>query len=406
VTRMRLLVVPLLLATCGQSSAMRPASPPCASPPECEAQGGPTCSADRRTVQACEARDGCLQRVTRRTCHPRAICAGLPGSASCQQVSAGSRQACALTDGNVRCWGPGSQGAVSFAGGGRPVQISAGDDHGCALTDDGQVQCWGGNRYGQLGTGQQGPDQPTAVRAAALGDAMTSLSAGVQATCGIARDRSLRCWGWNSFNALGTGTHQNGAVLVPERPPAFGAELLDFHISRAPDSAMSCALAGRTVQCYGRGTGFERKETGPAEGLVSPVQIALGYGHACALEADGRLLCWGWNGQGQVGDGTTRDAARPVVVLDGVASVAAGFTHSCAVTMDRRLRCWGDDSRGAIGDGQSGPGLTVTGPGRLVDVTDVVQVTAGDGFTCALTADASVWCWGRDFGPTPSAQGN
>jgi alpha-tubulin suppressor-like RCC1 family protein len=84
----------------------------------------------------------------------------------------------------------------------------------------------------------------------------------------------------------------------------------------------------------------------------------------------------------------------PVPALAGVSSVAAGHDHTCAITGDGRLHCWGDNRDGAVGDGTSDQAIRA--PYHVRELRDVVQASAGAGFTCALTADGGVWCWGSN----------
>ena len=90
-------------------------------------------------------------------------------------------------------------------------------------------------------------------------------------------------------------------------------------------------------------------------GLASGVSaIAAGEGHTCALTTSGGLKCWGYNYNGQVGDGTTMQRITPVAVsglASGVSAIASGRFHTCALTTAGGLKCWGENNSGELGDG-------------------------------------------------------
>ena len=151
--------------------------------------------------------------------------------------------------------------------------------------------------------------------------------------------------------------------------------------------------------------------------------LSAGSGHTCVVATAGGLKCWGQNGNGQLGDGTSglgNFSSTPVDVVGlsrGVATVSAGFRHTCALTTAGGLKCWGDNRKGQLGDG------TQTERNTPVDVcamgatrpctaannnilTGVAAVSAGAfGHTCAVTTTGGVLCWG-DNGSGQLGDGN
>ena len=89
-----------------------------------------------------------------------------------------------------------------------------------------------------------------------------------------------------------------------------------------------------------------------AGGLTFKV-ISVGGEHSCGLTTEGLAYCWGWNAEGQLGDGTTLMRMTPVPVLGGLsfATISAGYVHTCGLTTSGVLYCWGNNEYGEVGDG-------------------------------------------------------
>lgn len=129
---------------------------------------------------------------------------------------------------------------------------------------------------------------------------------------------------------------------------------------------------------------------------LEAVQIAAGTYHACAVTTTGGLKCWGFNGNGQLGDGTTINRNAPVDVVGlgtGVQSAALGAYHSCALLTTGGVKCWGYNGGNALGDGTSTSSATPVDVSRMTG--NVASIAAGSWHTCAVMATfGSVKCWG------------
>ncbi len=323
------------------------------------------------------------------------------------EVSAGHSHSCALDAGHhAWCWGRNLYGAlgdgttedrhapVAVATGVPFAAISAGLDYTCALATTGGVYCWGANFNGQLGN-------RTAIHSALPVTAATSgyrsVSAGESHTCGTRTDGRTFCWGTALAN------EPDGSRLPDELAPA----LLDgpgfAAVSAGFEIACAVTPAG-TPYCWGnRAPGVLVTDSGqsssnhpvavPANG-VALVSIDASWKSACGLTAAGRAWCWGFNGNGQVGDGTLVDARTPQPVAGGLVSAslsARGPGHACGIAADDAAWCWGAGGFGALGTGtRAGSAVPVAVVGGL----RFARIAAGFYHTCGITTDGEAYCWG------------
>src|SRR5204863_5468113 len=127
--------------------------------------------------------------------------------------------------------------------------------------------------------------------------------------------------------------------------------------------------------------------------------IAAGFGHTCTLTRIGGVDCWGYNGWGQLGDGTTIERHKPVAVsglASGETAIAAGYEHTCALTGVGGVACWGENYVGELGDGTSTNRHTPVAVSGLA--SGVAAIAASSVHTCALTRPGGVKCPGANGG--------
>lgn len=178
---------------------------------------------------------------------------------------------------------------------------------------------------------------------------------------------------------------------------------------RARGSHACVITAAGGVACWGEnggalgdGTTTARREPVPVVGLPAGgiATVVPGWQHTCAVTSAGALLCWGENGDGRLGDGTTSDRLTPVAVSglgSGVAAVAAGGVHTCALTTGGGVKCWGGNLYGGLGDGTWTPVRTT--PVDVVGLeSGVTAIAVGGAHSCALTSGGGVKCWGLPAG--------
>ncbi len=133
----------------------------------------------------------------------------------------------------------------------------------------------------------------------------------------------------------------------------------------------------------------------PVPGLTGVLQIAAGYQHVLALKSDGTVWAWGYNFFRELGDGTQTDRATPFQIpgLSGIAQVSAGFYDSLAVGTDGSVWAWGHNGFGELGDGTTTNRAT---PVKLTGLSGVEQVSAGYEHSLAVKSDGTVWAWGNN----------
>jgi alpha-tubulin suppressor-like RCC1 family protein len=232
------------------------------------------------------------------------LIARVPGAS--EEVSAAGWGSCArLSDGTVACWGNGltpEPGPTVAAGIEHAVAMANGATHACAVSQTGDVRCWGQNALGTLGDGTWEDSRYDPQPVVGLSEPAIGVAAAQEVSCAIANSRDAYCWGYGEDGLLGNGTTMNMNVAT-----------------KVTDLTGVVEMDAQT--------------------------------HTCATRTDGSLYCWG--------DGSflPRDIDQNVLTpmrvegLSNVRDVAVGFWFTCALTFDQEIYCWG--AHDAIGIGAS-----------------------------------------------------
>jgi alpha-tubulin suppressor-like RCC1 family protein len=241
------------------------------------------------------------------------------------------------------------------------ADIASGHTQTCSLMTDGGVWCWG--EHGYLGDGSY--ERRSDPRPADVTDAVQLVS-GQQYVCARLADGTATCWGDNRVGQLGDGTD-------------VGTDGNNFDIRYSPT----------TVQ-----------------GLTDVTDIAAWGRHTCAITGGSggdQVWCWGDNTYRKLGDGTTDASLVPVKVVGlpvdrTPVDVEVGASHSCVMFDDGTVWCWGTGS--ALGDAGGPPGSGSAGrdPVQVHLIDDAVDITVGNGHSCVIRSDTTVWCWGSNGG--------
>ncbi len=347
--------------------------------------------------------------------------------------------------------------------------IFVGIQHSCAVFENGTLKCWGYNQDGQLGLGDS---SPRGASPSTMGELLPTVDLGKEVkvekvalgyshTCALLRDKTIKCWGSNRYGELGIP-----GAFIGTKPEQMGDNLarVDLGGKKAIDVSLgahvSCALLeDHSSRCWGHSAlmnayefqekGIEELAAGPFIGCVifqdrtircqgnnlfgnvgmgwadsenpnrvnlgknaKVKQLALGNSHSCALLMDGRVKCWGYNGDGRLGLGHREpvghqsdqmgDRLKAIDLGTGVKPVAitAGEFHTCALMEDHQIKCWGMNNFGSLGLGDMIPrGSFSNEMGTGLPYVDlglpVHQLSSGAGYhTCAYLSNQAWKCWG------------
>jgi alpha-tubulin suppressor-like RCC1 family protein len=298
--------------------------------------------------------------------------------------------------------------------GGTPVMaLSAGLFHACALRA-GIAYCWGQGSFGALGDGTS-TDQNVAtavnVSGALAGKAVSAIAAGSSLTCALDTLGAAYCWGNNTDGQLGDGTTTDRVT-----PAAVTMPTGVTFTSIATRSWNTCALSTTgAAYCWGYngngaiGDGTTSDSSIPVATTMSGVaggafsQITAGSLFACGLSTAGTVYCWGYNASGFLGDGTTTQRLVPTAVstsgaLAGktITKLAGDYLHTCALDSDGQAYCWGIGTSGQLGDSSNSnrsAPVAVNTSGVLAGKR-LVDIDPGYQHTCAIDSDGVAYCWG------------
>lgn len=320
------------------------------------------------------------------------------------QISAGGEHTCGLyKHGTAVCWGSNSVGQLgngSTSEGSQPtpvsgltnlIQVSAGRSHTCAVAGFGFAFCWGLNRFGRLGDGTTN-DSAVPVQVATM-TAVHSVAAAGQHSCARLQPGNVVCWGNNSEGELGDGTTTESSVPVS----VLGLSNVTSIVATGEASIWghSCALVGESAMCWGY-NGHGELGSGDVDTHLSPVPviemgairgIAVGVFQSFSITEAGDVMGWGIDGT----TGTYRTVAEQIHGLSSVVAVAAGAQHACALIESGKVLCWGDNKSGVLGNGSEDPSMV---PTEVLGLADAVEITAGSHHNCARVASGAVHCWG------------
>ena len=273
------------------------------------------------------------------------------------------------------------------------VAIAGGYYHSIALKNDGTVWFWG-----------NGID--TAVQVSSLTNIIAIAGGGSAGPGGhslaLKNDGTVWAWGSNNNGELGNGTNTisnvpvqvsflTGVIAIAAGGGSTGAG----HSLALKNDGTVWAWGFNGVGELGNGTNTDSNVPIQLSSLTGMIAIGCGCLHSIAVKNDGTVWTWGWNGFGQLGNGTNTDSNVPVLVtgLSGVSAIEGGEAHSLALKNDSTVWAWGYNGSGQLGDGTN---LSSNVPVPVSSLTGIAIISAGQTHSLAVKNDGTVWAWGNN----------
>jgi alpha-tubulin suppressor-like RCC1 family protein len=301
-------------------------------------------------------------------------------------LDAGDFHTCGIfSDGNIRCWGHNDDGQMVdtgekvvttphvISGIKNPKDLACGSHFSCALLDDGKVKCWGSGRI--LNDGKDHKHvPPTEVKG--LAD-VEQIQADGYMVCARTKTSTVKCWGLDK------------ELKVPP--------MKDVQMIRVAKTHGCALLADKTVKCFGADSGWGGANAAFANPKITGVERLLCSGDVCCALAGGAVKCWGKNLQGEMGrapDAEEHVAPTEIPGVSGAKYISGGIGHLCAITPEKPPVCWGTNGNGELGHGSTSdsdpPGPVQGLPNRSR------QLVFGSDHACARMEDGPVYCWGSN----------
>ena len=284
--------------------------------------------------------------------------------------------------------------------------------HTCTLASK-QIFCWGENVDGQLGDGTTTDHltpQPIKYTNGLQAGTITDIGVGNGHSCALAQSK-VWCWGDNQYGQLGDGTTTNRTT-----PVQVGGLIAGLTVQNLSVGAYgTCAIVQSRAYCWGwnpdgqvgDGTTIDRSSPTKVPLLINMDQIATDNYHTCIHTTANTVYCWGRNTSGQLGNGTTTNSLTPVQLTlptptTPLKEVGIGSAHTCVsgplngAGVDR-LFCTGYNTEGGLGNGTTTNRTTVgaTPIAGAMGTAAVTSFSLGGYQTCAVAA-SKVYCWGRN----------
>ena len=311
--------------------------------------------------------------------------------------------------------------------------MSLGGEHSMIVTSSGRLISWGANGEGELGDGSSTTNSTPTDVTSYLGlhteEVVVQAIAGYGTSMALTSEGRVMTWGNNEYGQMADGTLESKSSPV-DVTANFSFEEDEYIIEASTVEGFVIALTNQNrVFTWGYnddgqlGTGDSTQYPlpqditlvlglAPTEGIIN---VDASYYNSTVLTDTGRCLIWGYNGQGQIGDGTKTDSLIPIDIQDNfritsimeaslahdetIVDVSIGKYHYAAVTSYGNLFTWGDNFFGQLGDGtvlNTNQPMNITNQFNLAEVEKIIDVELGEYHSVALTNTGRVFTWGEN----------
>ena len=303
------------------------------------------------------------------------------------------------------------------------TDLAVAGEHTCGLTNSGNTFCWGNNDDYQIGdTTTSRRLTPTSIDSSNMtsGESFVDISGKYETTCGLTNKGNIYCWGKNYYGEAGDPSLYID-VEKPQILPSTNLAVDEKFTSLTVGTTHACALTDLgNAYCWGRNTWYmlgdntSNSTHDPVAVIVSNLAIGEKFlslnassTNTCGLTNFGNAFCWGENGRGTVGDGTTTDRKIPTAVnltnLDANESLTKLFEsrgqHQCALTTESNLYCWGYNASSQVGDNTSTNRTipTAVNLSNLASNEKFTSLSGGNNHSCGITNMGNSYCWGWGY---------
>jgi alpha-tubulin suppressor-like RCC1 family protein len=318
---------------------------------------------------------------------------------------------CAITtSGVLKCWGQGTNGQIGNGASSNrlgPTIVNSGvsfstvsnsQNAACAITTTGILKCWGLDRNFNIGLAvNTSYSSPQIIHS---GESFSQVIVSDSRMCALNSLNVMKCSGQRLMGQMGDGliSQFHSFTSVPALDAYSTLSLSGQYMTAGISSAGTLWSWG-----YGKSATDLPGDASAQEMIINPVQVAVGSTftkvskgnrHTCAIRADQKLYCWGYNTYGNIGDGTLVNKQIPVAVdaANNYIQIAAGNFFTCGILSTGVLKCWGDNSNNSLGDNSTTQRTTPV----VIDAGTTYKFLAQpENYTmCAITTTDVLKCWG------------